>query len=229
VNPDRIVVDPADFRVDVLRSSTDEASSACPLFAGESGAARPAVVITLDDLNYRDGVIAHTFDRTRVRFTWPAPRGGGCRRPADWSGRRPGRVLEAPATRALIRSESWPMPIQQQQASPNDNRSNGPSSWIDPTVWTRIDVRRALAVRDIGTVYRILQRYGVAQRRIAAMTDQSQSEVSEIIAGRRTVVSYDVLVRIADGLDVPRGWMGLATSVEEGHNVSPYGERRPEC
>jgi transcriptional regulator with XRE-family HTH domain len=44
----------------------------------------------------------------------------------------------------------------------------------------------------------------VAQRRIAAITDQSQSEVSEIIAGRRVVVSYDVLVRISDGLGVPR-------------------------
>jgi transcriptional regulator with XRE-family HTH domain len=52
----------------------------------------------------------------------------------------------------------------------------------------------------------------VAQRRIAALTDQSQSEVSEIIAGRRVVVSYDVLVRISDGLGVPRGWMGLAAS-----------------
>jgi hypothetical protein len=34
---------------------------------------------------------------------------------------------------------------------------------------------------------------------------------SEIIAGRRVVSSYDVLVRISDGLGVPRGWMGLAS------------------
>jgi transcriptional regulator with XRE-family HTH domain len=54
-------------------------------------------------------------------------------------------------------------------------------------------------------VYRLLQRFGVAQRRIAALTDQSQSEVSEIIAGRRVVVSFDVLARIAEGLGVPRG------------------------
>ena len=40
----------------------------------------------------------------------------------------------------------------------------------------------------------------------------SQSEISEIISGRRAVVSYDVLVRIGDGLGVPRGWMGLAAS-----------------
>jgi transcriptional regulator with XRE-family HTH domain len=80
-----------------------------------------------------------------------------------------------------------------------------------PSGWERRDMREALAVRDIGAVYRLLQRYGVAQRRIAALTDQSQSEVSEIIAGRRVVSSYDVLVRISDGLGVPRGWMGLAS------------------
>ena len=60
-------------------------------------------------------------------------------------------------------------------------------------------------------MYRLLQRFGVSQRRIAALTDQSQSEVSEIIGGRRHVVSYDLLVRIADGLGVPRGWMGLSS------------------
>jgi tetratricopeptide (TPR) repeat protein len=41
------------------------------------------------------------------------------------------------------------------------------------------------------------------------MTGQSQSEVSEILKGRQ-VMAYDVLARIADGLGVPRGYMGLA-------------------
>jgi transcriptional regulator with XRE-family HTH domain len=70
-------------------------------------------------------------------------------------------------------------------------------------------MRAALAARDIAVVYRILQRHGISQRRIATLTEQSQSAVSEILAGRR-VVSYDVLVRIAHGLGIPRGWMGLA-------------------
>jgi hypothetical protein len=34
-------------------------------------------------------------------------------------------------------------------------------------------MRGALARRDIGAVYRILQKYGVSQRRIAALTGQS--------------------------------------------------------
>ena len=36
------------------------------------------------------------------------------------------------------------------------------------------------------------------------------------MAGKRQVVSYDVLVRIADGLEVPRGWMGLGLDPPDG-------------
>lgn len=80
---------------------------------------------------------------------------------------------------------------------------------IDPALWRRTDMRTALAARDIAAVFRILQRAGVSQRRIAALTGQSQSEISEILGGRQ-VVSYEVLARIADGLGVPRGHLGLA-------------------
>jgi transcriptional regulator with XRE-family HTH domain len=80
---------------------------------------------------------------------------------------------------------------------------------VDPALWQRADMRAALAQRDIGAVFRLLQRVGVSQRRIAALTGQSQSEISEILGGRQ-VVSYDLLARIADGLGVPRGQLGLA-------------------
>jgi transcriptional regulator with XRE-family HTH domain len=70
-------------------------------------------------------------------------------------------------------------------------------------------MRSALAAREVSTVYRLLRRTGVSQRQIAALTGQSQSEVSEILKGRQ-VMAYDVLARIADGLGVPRGYMGLA-------------------
>lgn len=69
--------------------------------------------------------------------------------------------------------------------------------------------RRALAHRDIAAVYRILRDAGVSQADIALATGQKQSEVSEIISGRQ-VQSVVLLERIADGLGVPRGWMGLA-------------------
>lgn len=70
--------------------------------------------------------------------------------------------------------------------------------------------RHALAHRDITVVFRILRDAGVSQRHIARATGQRQSDVSEIISGRRAVQSIDLLRQIADGLGVPRGWMGLA-------------------
>src|SRR6266540_3186307 len=75
--------------------------------------------------------------------------------------------------------------------------------------WEQPEMRAALAGREVSAVYRLLRKHGVSQRQIAAMTGQSQSEVSEILKGRQ-VMAYDVLARIADGLGVPRGYMGLA-------------------
>jgi transcriptional regulator with XRE-family HTH domain len=80
---------------------------------------------------------------------------------------------------------------------------------IPAQVWEGTDMRGALATRNVSSVYRLLRKTGVSQRSIAAMTGQSQSEVSEVLKGRQ-VMAYDVLARIADGLGVPRGYMGLA-------------------
>lgn len=80
---------------------------------------------------------------------------------------------------------------------------------VSPDVWEESEMRRALAARDISGVYRLLRRVGISQRQIAALTGQSQSEVSEILKGRQ-VMAYDVLARVSDGLGVPRGYMGLA-------------------
>jgi len=82
---------------------------------------------------------------------------------------------------------------------------------IDPALWDDPDMRAALARHDIGEVYQLLKDAGLTQKAIAELTGQGQSEVGEILRGR-PVQSYDVLVRIADSLGVPRGWMGLAYS-----------------
>jgi transcriptional regulator with XRE-family HTH domain len=74
---------------------------------------------------------------------------------------------------------------------------------------TSAAARDALARRDITEVFRILRDAGVSQVSIAAATGQRQSEVSEIVSGRQ-VQSVALLERIAEGLGVPRGWMGLA-------------------
>jgi transcriptional regulator with XRE-family HTH domain len=80
---------------------------------------------------------------------------------------------------------------------------------IDPGWWERQDMRAALAARDIGEMYRALVARGVTQSRIAALTGQSQSEVSEIAKGR-VVQNYGLLERIAEGLGIPREYMGLS-------------------
>jgi transcriptional regulator with XRE-family HTH domain len=71
-------------------------------------------------------------------------------------------------------------------------------------------MREALAYRDVVAVYRILQRYGMSQRAIAARTGQAQSDVSDILLNKRRVTSYEVLARIAEGFQIPPGWLGLA-------------------
>lgn len=100
---------------------------------------------------------------------------------------------------------------------------------IPTTTWESPQLRRALANRDIPVVYRLLTVAGVSQRRIAALTGQQQSEVSEIIRGR-PVQSYAVLERIADGLGVHRGWLGLAydeaTTEPDEEEVDEQVERR---
>nr|MDQ3989895.1 helix-turn-helix transcriptional regulator [Actinomycetota bacterium] len=88
--------------------------------------------------------------------------------------------------------------------------SEKPAPPIDPALYRREDVRRTLAERDIGALYRVLKDEGVTQRQIAELTGQSQSEVSEILAGRR-VKQVDVLERICDGLGIERGWMRLGS------------------
>ncbi|MGH3885003.1 MAG: helix-turn-helix domain-containing protein, partial [Pseudonocardiaceae bacterium] len=97
------------------------------------------------------------------------------------------------------------------------------SEQIPPEVWDEADMRITLAARDISAVYRRLRGYGVTQRQIAELTGQSQSEVCEIIKGRK-VMAYDVLVRIADGLGMPRGYLGLAYAAAGGDSAYPGGD-----
>jgi transcriptional regulator with XRE-family HTH domain len=79
----------------------------------------------------------------------------------------------------------------------------------DPEVFAGEDMRAALFARDVTRIYRLLYQRGVTQREIARRAGQSQSEVSDILKGRR-VRDVMVLERIADGLGIPRARMRLA-------------------
>jgi transcriptional regulator with XRE-family HTH domain len=96
---------------------------------------------------------------------------------------------------------------------------------IPPWVWCDEEVLAALGQRDIAQVYVCLGRLGMSQRAIATRAGQGQSEVSEVLAGRK-IIAYAVLARIADGLGVPRGFMGLAyagPSSTESHAATSAG------
>jgi transcriptional regulator with XRE-family HTH domain len=94
-------------------------------------------------------------------------------------------------------------------------------------VLNRATARQALARRDIGAVFRILRDAGVTQVSIAHATGQKQSEISEIISGRQ-VQSVALLERIADGLGVPRGWMGLAYTSARPSQTTPVDPKNED-
>jgi transcriptional regulator with XRE-family HTH domain len=70
-------------------------------------------------------------------------------------------------------------------------------------------VRTALRDHDIGHLFKVLQRHRLSQRTIARMIGMQQSDISEILAGRR-VGQYTVLLAICVGLGIPRHLMGLS-------------------
>ncbi|MGH3821630.1 MAG: helix-turn-helix domain-containing protein [Pseudonocardiaceae bacterium] len=98
---------------------------------------------------------------------------------------------------------------------PGQCEPGGSHVYCDRRSWSAVrhrpDVRRILAALDIGAFYRVLDaEAGLSQRQIAARSGQSQSEVSEIVSGRRRVENYHVLARIAERFGIPREFMGLS-------------------
>jgi transcriptional regulator with XRE-family HTH domain len=84
-------------------------------------------------------------------------------------------------------------------------------------------VRKACAARDIGAAFRFLRDGGITQRELAVLVRMNQSEITEIISGCQ-VLAYDVFVRIANGLGIPRGLMGLSYGEHEPASVEEVDE-----
>ncbi|MDX2601663.1 helix-turn-helix transcriptional regulator [Streptomyces caniscabiei] len=69
----------------------------------------------------------------------------------------------------------------------------------------------ACRVRDFARVFRLVKtRAGIYPSMIARRCDLTPSRVGEVIAGRRQLLHMDVIERIADGLRIPGGMLGLA-------------------
>ncbi|MEV4515180.1 tetratricopeptide repeat protein [Dactylosporangium sp. NPDC049525] len=82
--------------------------------------------------------------------------------------------------------------------------------WWDDGQYRGEPVRVHLARHNIAAVFHFLKERGFSWSAIAAATGIGASRVSEIAAGRRVVTDYAVLERIAEGLAIPRHYMGLA-------------------
>ena len=75
----------------------------------------------------------------------------------------------------------------------------------DSRLLQRDDMVEALAGRDFGTAFKLLQRFqGLTQGEIAAATGLTQGRVSKLISSRRNrILHIDVIERILDGLRIP--------------------------
>ena len=85
---------------------------------------------------------------------------------------------------------------------------------IDPAWWNAdyvdgLAMREILTARDIKAVFNFLHRRGWSWSAIAQATDIGEQRVREIAGGKRRVENYDVYVRIAVGLSIPRDYLGV--------------------
>ena len=90
-----------------------------------------------------------------------------------------------------------------------------PSAFVIPAeFWDRTQVAESLQMRDIGSLFRLVQRYaGASQPGIGMRVGLAQSDISKYINGKRIAAEFELFERVADGLDLPdraRMLMGLA-------------------
>ncbi|MEV4237161.1 FxSxx-COOH system tetratricopeptide repeat protein [Nocardia sp. NPDC049737] len=84
-------------------------------------------------------------------------------------------------------------------------------------------MRQLLAARDIQSVFQFLHSRGWSWAAIARATDLGDQRVREIASGRRKIESYDVFVRIAEGLDIPKPYLGLGLDDPESPSAPALG------
>jgi transcriptional regulator with XRE-family HTH domain len=64
--------------------------------------------------------------------------------------------------------------------------------------------------RDFTALFNIVRRAGIYPSQIARACKMTPSRVGEIISGRRAIEKMDLIERVADGLRIPGGLLGLA-------------------
>ncbi|MEU4178750.1 hypothetical protein [Streptomyces sp. NPDC026589] len=97
---------------------------------------------------------------------------------------------------------------------------------LSPDVLDRADVRAALIEHDFAAVFALIKKWGgLSQNRIASACQLTPGKVSTITSGSQRVTSFDVICRIADGLHIPGGLLGLAPRPwESDHTTAPHDQ-----
>ncbi|WP_435841227.1 helix-turn-helix domain-containing protein [Streptomyces griseus] len=99
---------------------------------------------------------------------------------------------------------------------------------LAPDVLDRADVRAGLAEHDFAAAFTLFKKWGgLSQNRIASACRLTPGKVSTIISGSQRVTSFDVVCRIADGLRIPGGLLGLAPRPWEGTPTAPHPPEAP--
>jgi tetratricopeptide (TPR) repeat protein len=75
---------------------------------------------------------------------------------------------------------------------------------IPPAFWEHPDVARALAERDMGSLFRLLKKHaGISQIRIGTAAEIGQGRISDVVRGKGRIAETQVFERIANGLGMP--------------------------
>lgn len=83
-------------------------------------------------------------------------------------------------------------------------------SWWDTASFEDRPLSALLGERDIAAVLRFMRTRGFSRARLAGLTGLSETRVRQIAQGRQRVTTYEVLERIATGLQIPHHYLGLA-------------------
>src|SRR5262245_13601029 len=70
-------------------------------------------------------------------------------------------------------------------------------------VWRDPATLDALQSRDVAAIFHLARKYGISQQRISTNIGLVQGRVSQIMTGKRQVTSFELMERIAHGLNMP--------------------------